>query len=110
MRRLVVFTSILLLIAGVAYAAENAHTEQVKAAENAGDKICPVSGEKIEENTKLQYEYKGKTYDFCCPGCLEEFKKNPEKYIRKMEKEEEGKQEHSTPGKHKHNHKHHHHH
>ncbi|HDQ25721.1 MAG TPA: YHS domain-containing protein [bacterium] len=28
------------------------------------------------------WEYKGKTYYFCCAGCPEAFKKDPEKYIK----------------------------
>lgn len=62
---------------------------------NVGNKICPVSGEKIDENTKATYEYQGKIYNFCCPMCIEEFKKDPEKYIKKVE---EGLQTESNVG------------
>ncbi len=34
-----------------------------------------------EEEAKAKYDYNGKTYYFCCEECLDEFKKNPEKYI-----------------------------
>ncbi len=54
---------------------------------NVGNKICPVSGDKINEKTKATYEYKGRVYNFCCPACIEEFKKYPEKYIKKIEDE-----------------------
>jgi len=54
---------------------------------NVGNKICPVTGEKINENTKVTYEYQGKIYNFCCAGCPDEFKKNPEKYIKKVNEE-----------------------
>jgi YHS domain-containing protein len=47
-----------------------------------GNKICPVSGEKINEKWKATYEYKGKIYNFCCPACIKEFKKDPDKYIK----------------------------
>jgi len=33
-----------------------------------------------EENAEGIFEYKGKTYYFCSANCLEEFKKDPEKY------------------------------
>ncbi len=105
MKKLAVFTLILLVAAGVVYAAEQKNTtEQVKKAEVVGNKICPVSGEKIDEKMKETYEYKGKIYNFCCPMCIEEFKKDPEKYIEKMEKEkaEESKHDHSTHGEHHH--------
>ncbi len=55
-----------------------------KEAVNVGNKICPVSGEKIDEKTKATYEYEGKIYNFCCTACIEEFKKEPEKYIKKI--------------------------
>jgi YHS domain-containing protein len=29
---------------------------------------------------KVTYVYKGKVYGFCCKDCIDEFKKNPEKY------------------------------
>lgn len=54
---------------------------------NVGNKICPVSGEKIDEKFKATYEYQGKVYNFCCPMCIDEFKKDPEKYIKKVEEE-----------------------
>ena len=75
-----------------------------KTAEDAANTICPVSGEKIDENTKVTYEYKGKIYAFCCQVCLEEFKKDPEKFIQKMEKEksEGSKQEQSDKEHHSH--------
>ncbi len=84
---------------------EQANTAgQGKRAEEVGNKVCPVSGETIDEKAKETYEYKGKIYNFCCPMCVEEFKKDPGKYIEKMEKEkaEESKHEHSTQEEHHH--------
>ena len=54
---------------------------------NVGNKICPVSGGKIEEKLKSTYEYEGKIYNICCAMCIDEFKKDPEKYIKKVEEE-----------------------
>jgi len=64
-------------------------------AENVGNKICPVSGEKIDEEMKATYEYEGKIYNFCCSACIDEFKKDPEKYIEKVaeEKQEDNREE-----------------
>lgn len=45
--------------------------------------VCPVTKTKI--NPAKAYSktvYKGRTYYFCCAGCPEEFKKNPEKYTK----------------------------
>ncbi len=73
---------------------EHEHTEHQavtetasKEAVNVGNKICPVSGEKIDEKTKATYEYGGKIYNFCCAMCIDEFKKDPQKYIKKVEEE-----------------------
>ncbi|MFH1282184.1 MAG: YHS domain-containing protein [bacterium] len=48
--------------------------------ENLG--VCPVMGGKAAQ--KYAYEYEGKTYNFCCPGCIDAFKENPEKYMNKI--------------------------
>jgi YHS domain-containing protein len=64
-----------------------AHEHHEENAATAGTGVCPVSNEKIDAKTKITYEYKGKAYSFCCPDCAEEFKKNPEKYIDKMKKQ-----------------------
>jgi YHS domain-containing protein len=77
-----------------AESAEKMHMEQEtvteaapQAAVDAGNKICPVSQEKIDENLKATYEYEGKIYNFCCAACIEEFKKDPQEYIKKVEEE-----------------------
>ena len=62
----------------------SAHAEETST-EKAGtivNKTCPITGEPVDKN--VTYEYKGKLYGFCCQMCIEEFKKDPEKYISKM--------------------------
>jgi len=44
--------------------------------------ICPVMAAPI--NKDLYTEYKGEKVYFCCPGCKQEFEKDPEKYIAKL--------------------------
>ena len=61
-------------------------TSQEKAVA-VGNKVCPVLNEKIDEKLKATYEYKGKIYNFCCPACIDEFKKDPGKYIKKVDEE-----------------------
>lgn len=51
------------------------------------NKVCPVGGEKIDEKMKATYEYEGKIYNFCCTMCIDDFKKDPQKYIKKIEEE-----------------------
>ena len=66
-------------------AAEAKPTATVAAAQDVNNKICPVIGNEISEGSKVTYEYEGKIYHFCCPMCIEEFKKDPQKYIKKIE-------------------------
>ena len=63
------------------------NTAEAKNAVDVGNTICPVTGEKINDKTKGTYEYKGKIYNFCCPMCIGDFQKDPEKYIKKIEEE-----------------------
>jgi len=62
--------------------AMNTETTEEVAAE-VEQKTCPVmEGNPI--NKAYFTEYKGKKVYFCCPGCDEKFKANPEKYIAKL--------------------------
>jgi hypothetical protein len=43
------------------------------------NKFCPIEPEHgIDKD--VTYVWNGRTYAFCCEGCIDEFKKNPEKY------------------------------
>jgi Cu+-exporting ATPase len=51
---------------------------------------CPVSGmEFTKSEASPEYEYKGKTYYFCCAGCKDKFEKDPEAYIKNTKKTEQ---------------------
>jgi YHS domain-containing protein len=74
-------------------AQDQTNQEATKAVE-VGNKICPVSGEKIpapgekgEMGEAVKYEYNGKIYNLCCPMCMKDFKKDPEKYSKIAEDE-----------------------
>ncbi|HXX59034.1 MAG TPA: YHS domain-containing protein [Thermodesulfovibrionales bacterium] len=44
---------------------------------------CPVMGGKFEVTMSTPViDYKGKSYYFCCDSCIEDFKKNPDKYAK----------------------------
>ena len=43
---------------------------------------CPVMGGPIDE--KYFADHKGQRVYFCCAGCVEAFKKNPQKYLKTM--------------------------
>ncbi len=54
---------------------------------DVGNTICPVSGEMVDAMEKATYVYEGKIYNFCCPSCIDTFKKDPQKYIKKIEQQ-----------------------
>ena len=71
---------------------------------NKGE-LCPVSGEEVDAKGGIAYEYKGKVYHFCCASCVADFKKDPEKFIRKMKGEAaKDVQEPAGPEDHDHGH------
>ena len=50
---------------------------------------CVVSGEKLGEMGKpVVYEYKDREIKFCCKDCIKDFKKDPAKYVKKLEEAE----------------------
>ncbi len=58
----------------------------------AGNKICPVDGEKIGSMGKpVNVEHEGKTYNLCCAACEMKFKEDPAKYIEIVNKQLEVK-------------------
>lgn len=56
----------------------NAPKTEVKA-----QTLCPVMGGAIDK--KQFADHDGKRVYFCCPGCAVPFKKDPAKYIKKIE-------------------------
>ena len=52
-------------------------------------KTCVVSGDKLGEmGDPFVYSYKGREIKFCCKGCLKDFNKDPDKYIKLIEEGE----------------------
>jgi Cu+-exporting ATPase len=45
-------------------------------------KVCPVSGEAIEEGKGKEFTYLGAKYTFCCENCEGKFKAEPMNYIK----------------------------
>lgn len=44
---------------------------------------CVVTGAKLGEMGEVvKYTYNGREIRFCCPGCVETFKKDPAKYLK----------------------------
>ena len=64
--------------------------EDVKSFPNVGNKLCPISGNPVDDGSMgevVKYVYNGKIYNLCCQMCVKDFKKNPEKYSAVAEKE-----------------------
>ena len=55
----------------------------VQYGDEKGQILCPVMGNPIDK--QYYADYQGKRIYFCCEGCIEEFKKDPEKYMKKLE-------------------------
>jgi YHS domain-containing protein len=47
--------------------------------------LCPIMRGAINKNVHADYE--GKRVYFCCSGCIATFKKDPAKYVAKLEKD-----------------------
>jgi YHS domain-containing protein len=63
-------------------------------------KVCPVSGDPADKD--IYVDYKGKRVYLCCSDCVTEFKKDPDKYMKKLEEQQQaaGKQaqpQHDAP-------------
>ena len=52
-------------------------------------KTCPVSDEKLGEmGDAYVFVHEGREIKLCCKSCLKDFKKDPAKYIKKIEQAE----------------------
>ena len=86
MRILLMTIFSLTMTAGLLIAADAKNPEAKKPATQpttqptaAVNKNCAVMQDH-EADKKVIYAYKGKTYAFCCSECINEFKKDPEKF------------------------------
>ena len=49
---------------------------------------CIISGDKLGEmGPPVVYQYDGREIKFCCKSCVKDFKKEPEKYIKKIDEQ-----------------------
>ena len=44
--------------------------------------LCPIMGLAVDKS--VYTEYQGKEVYFCCAGCINKFKENPEQYVSKL--------------------------
>lgn len=77
--------TITLMTVGIVYA-ENAAPAAIPTGQAVKKQTtCPVTGEGI--STNLFVDAMGKRIYVCCAGCINPIKKDPAKFIAKMEKE-----------------------
>lgn len=62
---------------------EKVTADSVTIAEGPWNKLCPVMGNKVDPEVPT-IEYEGKAYGFCCPGCDDKFRNDPEKYSKNL--------------------------
>jgi YHS domain-containing protein len=48
---------------------------------------CVVSGEKLggDMGEAVKYDHNGREVRFCCKGCIDTFRKDPDKYLNKLD-------------------------
>ena len=55
--------------------------------------VCIVSGEKLGSmGDPVVLKHEGREVRLCCPGCIDKFKKEPAKYLKKLDEAEKKKQ------------------
>jgi len=55
-------------------------------------KTCAVSNEKLGDHGKpYVFTHEGREIKLCCEDCLDDFKKEPAKYVKKLEEAEKKK-------------------
>ena len=87
------FVTIALFAAnGVAYAEEGKEAKEVKSEEHAHKEaaypldICPISGEKLGSmGAPTVRFYEGREVRFCCDGCIEDFEKDLDASLKKLD-------------------------
>ncbi len=91
MKRLKVITGTLLALSifGATLAALAADKAAATKVKPYTLKYCVVSGDKLGEMGKpFVYTNDNREIKFCCKSCLKDFKKDPAKYIKKIEEGE----------------------
>jgi YHS domain-containing protein len=70
------------------YETEEKGREEAGVSVEVKNKLCPVTLEKITTGDKFTYTYEGKAYRFSSREAIEDFKKDPQGYLKEWEKKE----------------------
>ena len=83
MKKWMILTLVMVFMSGpIVWSAGTTASTAAQVVADVGNKMCPVSGEEV--TGKHFVEYNGKRYGLCCPMCANKFKRDPEKYLKKM--------------------------
>jgi len=85
MKKMMITTLALVLAFSIVGAGWAAPPPLLEPAPGKAQAACPVQGGKI--NKDLYVDYQGQRVYFCCPACIDIFKKDPEKYLREMRRQ-----------------------
>jgi len=107
LKKLVFIVSVIFIFSAVAIAQEKPETEKKDKQECSKDskccsmkgeetsslsgespkeafnKLCPVMGNKVDPEVPT-IEFEGKAYGFCCAGCDDKFRNDPEKFSKNL--------------------------
>lgn len=87
--KVIIFAVAVLVISQYGFAAEEAVESvagQAMEAVMVDNKICPISGEKVDAMGEAKVvEYNGKHYNLCCAACEKDFLKDPAAAVKKIE-------------------------
>lgn len=86
MKKVAIFAMLFFLVTPLTWAIGEKASAPSSSVVDAGNKFCPVSGDKV--SGKDFVEHNGKRYGLCCNMCANKFKKNPEKYLTAMVNQE----------------------
>lgn len=100
---MILAVSALLIFAEYGLTSEEYNRSEETQLIKVGNEICPVSGEKIGAmGPVVEYEYNEKIYSFCCAGCIDAFKAEPEKYAKLVKERMPEKHSHEYRGQEQH--------
>ena len=80
----VVAEEVLVVAEEVLVVVEEVPVDVVVTVVSAGNKICPIMGGPVSEDSPNKVEYNGKSYNLCCAGCKEAFLKDPEAALKRL--------------------------
>jgi hypothetical protein len=99
MKKILLAITTLALLAGAPALTRAGETNDPAISTNAPVKpypldYCLVSGDKIggDMGKPVVTNYMGQEIKFCCPDCVKDFRKNPDKYMKKLAAAEKQKQ------------------